>query len=236
MAIKTVLFDLDGTLLPMDQDEFTKVYFKNLTIKAASLGYDPSGIPKNIWMCVANMIKNDGSRSNCQVFWDTFCEIYGENARKDKPLLDEFYTNEFNKAKVACGFTEESAKVLAMLKEKGVGTVLATNPLFPATATENRIKWAGLKVSDFLLYTAYENSSYCKPNPEYYIEICNKLDLDPTECLMVGNDVTEDMIAETLGMKVFLLTDCLINKDNKDITAYPHGGFSELKRYLEENC
>ena len=25
--VKAVLFDLDGTLLPMDQDEFTKGYF-----------------------------------------------------------------------------------------------------------------------------------------------------------------------------------------------------------------
>ena len=26
--IKTILFDLDGTLLPMDQDVFTKSYFR----------------------------------------------------------------------------------------------------------------------------------------------------------------------------------------------------------------
>ena len=39
--IKTVLFDLDGTLLPMDQDNFVKAYFKNLAIKLAPHGYDP---------------------------------------------------------------------------------------------------------------------------------------------------------------------------------------------------
>lgn len=49
---------------------------------------------------------------------------------------------------------------------------------------------------------------------------------------MVGNDVSEDMITEKLGMKVFLLTDCLINKNEKDISAYPHGSFPELKDYL----
>ena len=52
------------------------------------------------------------------------------------------------------------------------------------------------------------------------------------ECLMVGNDIGEDMIAETLGMHVFLLTDCLINKKNVDITRYPHGNFSDLQNYL----
>lgn len=51
---------------------------------------------------------------------------------------------------------------------------------------------------------------------------------------MVGNDVTEDMVAETLGMKVFLLTDCLINKENKDISVYPHGDFAQLLQFIDK--
>ena len=50
---------------------------------------------------------------------------------------------------------------------------------------------------------------------------------------MVGNDVTEDMVAESLGMKVFLLTDCLINKKDKDINCYQHWDFTELKTYID---
>ena len=87
-----------------------------------------------------------------------------------------------------------------------------------------------------MLYTTYENSGFCKPNPKYYSEILEKLNLDPEDCLMVGNDVIEDMVAQKLGMKVFLLTDCIINKENKDISQYPNGGFDELIKYLEENC
>ena len=111
--------------------------------------------------------------------------------------------------------------------------VLATNPLFPNIATENRIKWAGLSPDDFLLYTTYDNSCRSKPNPQYYTEITEKLGLDPKECLMVGNDVGEDMVAEDLGMKVFLLTDCLINKTDKDILNYHNGGFDELLQFID---
>ena len=50
---------------------------------------------------------------------------------------------------------------------------------------------------------------------------------------MVGNDVVEDMIARKLGMEVFLLTDCMINKTGADISVYPHGGFDTLLGYLE---
>ena len=69
---------------------------------------------------------------------------------------------------------------------------------------------------------------------EYYKEILAKLDLKAEECVMVGNDVNEDMVAEKLGMKVFLLTDCIINKDNKDISVYPNGGFDQLKEFIEK--
>ena len=234
--IKTVFFDLDGTLLPMDMDAFTHIYFKNLAIKAAPLGYEPESLIKNIWAGTVAMVKNDGNRPNEQAFWDYFCSVYGEDAIKHKPVFDEFYSNEFCKAKDACAPTDKAAEIIALLKEKGVPCVLATNPLFPSVATENRIKWAGLNKDDFLLFTTYENSHYCKPNPKYYIEILEKLNLDPKECLMVGNDVTEDMIAENIGMKVFLLTDCIINKENKDINQYPHGGFDELKHFILKNC
>lgn len=119
-------------------------------------------------------------------------------------------------------------------KKKGYRVVLATNPLFPAIATQTRIGWAGLTPEDFELYTTYENSGFCKPNPEYYKEILGKLQLSPEECVMIGNDVSEDMIAKDLGMKVFLITDCLLNKENKDISVFPNGSFAEAIAYIEQ--
>ena len=119
-----------------------------------------------------------------------------------------------------------------MLKDKGYRVVLATNPLFPSIATESRIRWAGLEPSEFDLYTTYENTSYCKPNLDYYRDILKRINCRPEECLMVGNDVGEDMVVEALGMQAFLLTDCLINTQKKDITAYPHGSFEQLLSML----
>ena len=121
------------------------------------------------------------------------------------------------------------------VKEMGLQVALATNPIFPAVATESRIRWAGLKPEDFALYTTYENIGYCKPNPDYYWKITKRLGVRPEQCLMVGNDVTEDMIAETIGMEVFLLTDCLINKGRKDINQYRRGSFDQLLDYIRKN-
>ena len=115
----------------------------------------------------------------------------------------------------------------------GYRVALATNPIFPSIATCARIRWAGLTPEDFAFVTTYENSAYCKPNPDYYRDAAQRLGLSPEECLMVGNDAQEDMIAETTGMKVFLLTDCLINRDGADISIWPNGGFDELLRRIE---
>lgn len=232
MKVTAILFDLDGTLLPMDQDDFTESYFSNLAAKAATKGYQPDTLIDTVWAGTAAMVKNDGTKTNEAVFWELFAAKYGGDALNDIPFFEEFYRTDFQKAKELCGFAPMAKDIVHSLKARGLRVILATNPLFPAIATESRIRWAGLEPDDFELYTTYENSRHCKPNPEYYNDIMQELNLTAEECVMVGNDVVEDMIAETLGMKVFLLTDCLINKQNEDISKYPHGGFKELEDFL----
>ena len=234
MSIKAVLFDLDGTLLPMDQEEFVKVYFGLLAKRLAPLGYETETLKKVFWGGVAAMVKNDGSRTNEEAFWAVFTGVYGASSIDEKPYIDEFYKTEFNKAQSVCGFSEKAKEIVELVREKGLTPVLATNPLFPHTATENRMRWAGLEPEMFAAYTTYEDCHYCKLNPKYYEELLQKLGLKSEECVMVGNDFDEDILpTQMLGMKGFLLTDCLINKRGQDISKYPQGDFEELKNYLK---
>ena len=235
MGIKTILFDLDGTLLPMDQDIFVKDYFGRLAKKLAPIGYEPEKLIKAVWTGTMEMIKNDGSCANEEVFWKTFTSIFGEKAYDDIGAFDEFYRTDFGKVQSVCGFNPKVRETVVKIKELGLRTVLATQPIFPSVATEQRIRWAGLEPEDFELVTTYENSSYCKPNLDYYREILDKIGCEAEDCLMVGNDVGDDMVAESLGMKVFLLTDCLINKSGEDISKYPNGSFDGLLNYIYES-
>ena len=234
IMIKMILFDLDGTLLPMDQEQFVNAYLQKMAARMAPHGYDPSLLAKTIWKGTAAMVMNDGAASNEAVFWKVFESVFGEGSRKDEPLFDEFYRTDFQTVKDVCGFDPLASQVIAQIREMGIRVALATNPLFPAIATQSRCRWAGLRPEDFEWITTYENSRFCKPNPEYYKDILAKLEIDPSECLMVGNDVAEDMVAETLGMKVFLLTDHLINKHCQDIGRYPQGSFPELMEFIRE--
>ena len=234
--IETVFFDLDGTLLPMDMEEFVNTYMGLLAKKLVPHGYDPKHLVAAIWAGTHAMVENDGSKTNEEVFWADFCHIFGENARKDEPLFAEFYATDFAQARTACRFAPQAAEVIGILKEKGVRRVLATNPLFPIVATRQRVRWAGLEPEDFEAVTTYENSRFCKPNPEYYRDLLDKLSLEPENCLMVGNDVDEDIRpAREIGMQTFLLTPCLINKSGGTLEGIPRGGFGELKEFLLKN-
>ena len=97
----------------------------------------------------------------------------------------------------------------------------------------NRIKWAGLDAEDFELITTYEDNCYCKPNTDYYRIILERFQLAPEECLMVGNDVEEDLAIRKLGVKTFLVTDTMENKKNLPIESDYQGSMKELLAFVE---
>lgn len=232
--IDTVLFDLDGTLLPMEQEVFTEAYFKALSEKFADR-HNPKDMVDAVWKGTGAMIQNDGKQTNEDVFWNVYSSTFGKTAEEDKPIFDTFYANEFNGLQSVCESNPQAIETIKTFKQEGLRLIIASNPVFPMQAQKARMEWAGMIVSDFEYITSYENSSYCKPNLKYYEEILQKAHCAAKRCLMVGNDTKEDMVAASVGMKVFLLTNCLINKERKDISKYPRGNFSQLLYYIEQN-
>ena len=233
MKLKTILFDLDGTLLPMDQDYFLKTYMGKLVAEMATYGYEPRCLMQTIMLGIDAMLKNNGERTNEAAFWDAFINVYGKDAMNDYPKFEAFYVNTFPTVKSVCGYDPMANEVIKDAKERGYRVVLATNPMFPAVATKERIRWAGLDYNDFELVTTYENCTASKPNPTYYLDVIQRVGATPAECLMVGNDVDDDIIpTEALGMQTFLMTRDLINKGCHDISRFHCGNFVDLLSFI----
>lgn len=226
--MNTIFFDLDGTLLPLEENEFVKRYFYLLSKRFIKYGYKQEEFINIIWAGTKAMIKNDGTKSNEEVFWETFTNLTGLRREKVEKEFEDFYLNDFSCIKKACEPNPLAIKIVQILKEKGYELILSTNPVFPLLATIQRILWAGLNPCDFTYITTYENSRYCKPNPNYYYEILKIIGKKPSNCLMIGNSIKEDMITSKIGFDVFLLTNNLINPDNEDINQFPHGDFNKL--------
>ncbi len=232
MQYNAILFDLDGTLLPMDYDEFSRGYFHLLTKTVAPYGYEPKLFLAAMMQGVEAMVKNNGASKNATVFWKVFASILGEKIRELEPVLDKFYETEFHKAKALTGENTLAKEAVMLAREKADKVVLATNPLFPASAIRSRLSWIGLAPDDFDLVTDYESIGFCKPNPAYFTKIAETLSTEPDRCLMIGNNTKEDMIAShKAGMDGYLVTDCLIAEE--PAPDCPQGSFVELIEYLK---
>lgn len=232
MKKSTILFDMDGTLVPFVNDDFIKLYFKGLTKKLAPLGYEPKKTIDDIWAGTAMMIKNDGSRLNSEVFWETF---RARNPEKldTKPFCDDFYENEFDEAKAALREARDLRPMINRLKNAGFELILSSNPVFPLSAMKTRLKWVNLDESDFLLVTNYDNSTFCKPNPKYFAEILEKAGKTADECVVVGNSVKEDILpAKSLGLAAFWVTDYPENPDNADVSSFDKGSVASAEEFL----
>lgn len=231
--ITTILFDLDGTLLPIDTEEFTKKYFMEISIKLRDY-FTPEEITKNIWDSTMYMISNtDSNKTNEEAFFEDFYEKINYKAETLNPVFNDFYEKDFNNIKEISTKSEHMINSVALLKEKGYNLVVATNPLFPERAILHRIEWAGLNKEDFMFISCLEKMHYCKPRLEFYEEVLDIIEKQPQNCMMVGNDVGEDMIAKHLGMKTFLVEDYIIGTVTEDLVIDHRGNYEDFYRFVK---
>ena len=187
MRPKAILFDMDGTLLPMDQNVFMKHYFGEMAKVLAPLGLAPEAVAPTIWAGTKAMMKNTGETTNDEVFWQVFTQVSGLDAAPFRPVTDAFYSNQFHRARAATAENPLAVEAVRVAREKAEKVVLATNPLFPMVGQKSRMGWVGLKPEDFDLVTSYETDRYCKPNPAYFRDVCRRIGVEPDQCVMIGN-------------------------------------------------
>lgn len=230
--MNTIFFDLDGTLAPFMQDDFIRGYFGALIKLLGPMGYEKDALVAALWKGTMAMIQNNGSSTNEAVFWEIFEKALGSGIRAVEPVLDEFYRRDFDAVRAILVDHPNRKPLVELLRAKGYTVVLATNPIFPAVAVETRLRWVGLRLEDFDYVTTYENSCFCKPNPDYYRALLREIGKAPEECLMIGNNPVDDMAALEVGISGYLVTDCMENPDNRPIDCYRHSTFREAEAYL----
>ncbi|WP_455092966.1 HAD family hydrolase [Parvimonas micra] len=231
--MKAILFDLDGTLLPLDEKLFVDIYFTELSKVFSEYNIESNKLVEAIWTATHEIIKNDGKRTNEEAFWEKFKSIINIDLLNIKEVLEKFYANEFFTKLKKCSTENNLAKVAVNLaKKNGRKVVLATNPVFPIDALV-RLKWTGLDIDDFDYVTHYSNSSFSKPNPKYYLDLCKKLDVEPKDCLMIGNDERQDIFAaSSAGMNCYLVTDYLYTYPECRVNC-EKGSFKDLIEKLK---
>ena len=183
--LKAVFFDLDGTLLPFNENEFLKTYIGLLSQFIQQFGYNKDLFVKTLFEGLQDMYKNDGKKSNDDVFWEAFARNFGEKELVNRPKFDIFYETEFLKIKAICQENKYARDIIDFCKNNNLITVLATNPIIPGRGTIHRMGFVGLKEEDFQYITLMESFGYTKPNPQYFIELLNKFNLNSLRSALI---------------------------------------------------
>ncbi|KUO77200.1 MAG: hydrolase [Clostridia bacterium BRH_c25] len=231
--MNTILFDLDGTLLPLDMQKFTEIYFHEMGCMFKDL-MEPKLLVKLVWTATREMVGNTEYKTNEEVFMTKFSELVGGDISKYRERFDDFYDTLFHKTREAVQRQSLIKESIAILKEKNYKLVVATNPMFPRKAIHHRLEWAGLDLKDFIYITSYEDNHYCKPQLHFYKEILDIIGKKPEQCMMVGNDVQEDLIALKLGVKTFLVRNHMIHRTQEAIDSTYEGDYEDFYRFIKD--
>jgi HAD superfamily hydrolase (TIGR01549 family) len=204
--IQALLLDLDDTLLGNDLDTFMKGYFALLGAYARPKFDEASFMPHLIQATQAMIANTDPRRTNDQVFWQAFEGLTGGRRADLEPFFQRFYDTEFDRLRPSTVARPAAAALVGAARERGLAVVIATNPLFPRVAIEQRLAWAGIAVNDYdyALVTTYENMHAAKPQPDYYREILSIVGQPPERALMVGDDWRNDIApAAAAGLRAY---------------------------------
>ncbi|MBC7960633.1 MAG: HAD family hydrolase [Vallitaleaceae bacterium] len=231
--INTILLDLDGTVLPMDMDLFMKIYFSEMS-KAFSDLVEPEALVSNVWAATKAMVKNtDVNKVNEEVFMETYGKLISGSLDEHKERFEDFYDAGYLKTQASVLENGWIRKSIDLLKAKGYQLVLATNPIFPLKAILYRIKWAGFEPEEFSYISSFEQNHFCKPQIQYFQEVLEAIQKQPEECIMVGNDVQEDMIVRQLGVKTFLIDENLLHRTSEPIETDYQGDYKAFYHFVE---
>jgi FMN phosphatase YigB (HAD superfamily) len=205
--INAILFDLDDTLLTTNLDAFLPGYFQALSAKLSPVVPPKPFVAALLASTRLMSSPHDPALTNQQVFEADFFPRLGVAESTLRPIFDAFYRDDFPRLRSLTSPRPEARAVVQTAFQCYRHVVIATQPVFPLVAIQQRLDWAGVADLPYRLVTSYENMHSCKPMPEYYLEIASFLGCPPEECLMVGNDRSQDIEpALGVGMATYWIT------------------------------
>lgn len=233
-ALKALLLDLDDTLLGNAMESFIPAYFKALTDFITEI-QPPERLIEQLLIATRTMDGNDGTGpTNEEVFSSAFFPALGAPREELEPRFERFYAEAFPLLRPLTKPRPSAPRIVEWAKQRGLQVAIATNPMFPRTAIEQRMEWAGVGVDRFPydLVTSYENSHATKSSPAYYREILEVLDRRSEECLMVGDNWDWDVVcAAEIGIPGYWIAEPDAQPPSKGISVVGQGtldGFCEF--------
>ena len=236
--IQVILTDLDGTLLDVDMDFFIPAYLEEMRqfgVRQGFLPEDTNLVPLVYDGTAAMFRRADNDQTNEQVFMERFFQDpwFGSRQEEARVFFNRFYEEVFPRLGHLCRPFPFAREVVQAMFDTGLPVALATSPVFPMSAIDARLEWAGVKDFPWLFKTAYDNMHTCKPRTVYYEEAARMAGVRPENCLMIGNDTLDDLSSGKIGMTTFLLEEAVLDRAKGANQPDYHGRAAELLAFLK---
>lgn len=228
-------FDLDGTLLNIDTERFLRQYLGLLGRTFADVMPAEQFAREVMGATMATIADPRPDMTNQEKFMSRFLPRTGRSTEELLPRFAAFYRDVFPSLRPREDKQWPGRDLVVTALDKGWQIVLATNPVFPREAVMERMHWAGIADLPWAHVTTYENTRFCKPNPDYFSDILAGLGANGSNVLHFGNDNVEDLAAAEAGIDVVLVTDNLIDTSGAGAAGSRFAGtISEVLAWLRD--
>jgi FMN phosphatase YigB (HAD superfamily) len=233
----TLLLDLDDTLLVNNMDTFVPAYLGAFSRHVANF-VDPQKFVDALLGGTRQMTRN--RRPDCtlqDVFEEFFFSMLQVDAGQFRQIADSFYADVFPGLRKLTHPNPGAIELVERALGRGYRLAIATNPLFPLTAIQQRLEWAGLAVEKypFELVPSYATFHFAKPDPAYFAELLGKLGWPEGPILVVGDDLEMDIAAaRQLGLPAFWLERDGVAPRGKNSLPSQSGGLGDILPWLDQ--
>lgn len=232
--IKGLLLDLDGTLLDIEVSFFMDTMMKSMSDYFLAL-MEPDSFRRGFLGSIDELISSSrsGGETNHEAFYRVFSDMTGTAPEVAQESFDAYYRDILPGFSRYGAYVDGALELIEAAHEKGISLALATNPIFPRAAVLERMHWGDLSPEPFTFIAALENTRACKPQTEFFTALADVLDVNPEECLMVGNDMAHDLAAASAGMRTYLAEPHLVRKNASRYVPDGRGPLKDLGKTLE---
>jgi FMN phosphatase YigB (HAD superfamily) len=202
----TLLIDLDDTLLPNSTEKFLPNYLDTLSRYLDDLAPPQKVIETLYWATMKALDEPSIDTTIAQRFNLNFYSALGTTFEAEQERVSAFYTEIFPGLSPIPEPDPDAVELIETALRSGYQVAIATQPIYPAAATLERMRWAGLAPEDhpFEIISTFENFHFGKPHPAFFLELIAQIGWPETGFVMLGDSQEMDIEpAKALGMATY---------------------------------